>query len=103
MSDEHYTTGEGHFGDQTGDAGQKKQFVSRASRVHDKTDPIQKALWDQGIMVEVHTCKEDFITGRREIFIVGLEADVNAAISHCKSQKPPIDVVYHKTDAARDA
>lgn len=103
MSDDHYTTGKGHFGDQAGDAGQKKQFVTPVSRLHEKSDPIQKAFWDHGIMVEVRTCKEDFVSGRLEIFIVGTEAHVNAAIEHCKSKEPTIDVVYHKTDATRNA
>lgn len=91
-----FTTGTGHFGEQAGDAGQKKHFVQPRSRVQERSDPIQKRLWDKGIMVEVRNYKENAITGRAEVFIVGASTAVDAAIEFCKGLTPPVDVVHSK-------
>ena len=85
MSDDHYTSGRGHFGDQSGDVSQQKQFVSPGSRLHEKMDLIQKEFWDRGIMIEVRAYDENCIRGTREIFIVGGANYIDAARRHLPS------------------
>ena len=88
-------SGTGHFGDQTGDAGQAKPVFSRVN-VDRPWDQIQNLLWDNGITVEVHSYEENLITGVTRIYVSGRDSQIAAAVNFCKARRPPIDVTYRK-------
>ena len=87
-----FSSGKGHFGDQTGDAGQKKSFHSPGSSLNDQTGPIQTQLWDRKIYVDVRSLERDSKTGQSKIGVTGTDEQIEAAKKFCSGLKPPITV-----------
>lgn len=85
-------TGRGHFGDQTGDAGQKKSFHSPGSSLNDQTGPLQTQLWERKIYVDVRSLERDPKTKQVKIAVTGTEDQIAAATKFCGGLTPPVAV-----------
>ena len=87
-----FSSGKGHFGEQTGDAGLKKSYHSPGSSLNDQTGPIQTQLWDRKIYVDVRSLERDSKTGQTKIAVTGSDEQIAAATKFCSSLRPPITV-----------
>ncbi|HTD68395.1 MAG TPA: hypothetical protein VK846_17865 [Candidatus Limnocylindria bacterium] len=89
-----YVSGEGHYGDQNGDAGQAKWVINTRDANRGPSDVLQEQLIGRGILVEIVDCIHDRKTGAKTIHVFGQSQHFEAARAFFLSQTPPVQVEH---------